>query len=129
MKTKPKKYTEEWIVEELTSMIKEAQEKNYLYIGQLFTSRNYLRNRLSEWTKQYPNNDRIRTLYGKLHNFFETQLVVKGLNRETDSGITKFCLINNYDWKDKQVITGEEDEPLSISITVPGKQQGGNGKE
>jgi len=37
--------------------------------------------------------------------------------------------LKNFGWIDKQVIAGEEDEPLSISITVPSKPQGGNGKE
>jgi len=35
----------------------------------------------------------------------ECRLIEKGLNRETDSSLTKFCLSANYSWKEKSEVT------------------------
>jgi len=38
----------------------------------------------------------------------ECRLIEKGLNRETDASLTKFCLSANYSWKEKSEVTNIE---------------------
>ena len=96
MTTKPKKYTAEWVEKELKTLLEEAKEKDYIYNSQLFLNREYSRTRYSEWRKDFHDNIRIRALYEKLDEFFETQLVVKGLTKQHNSTITKFCFYSHF---------------------------------
>lgn len=102
MITKPVKYTPEFVLAECTAMIQEAQEdKELLLIGQLFETRDYSAQRLSEWTTDFADNDQISESIKKIKELFENRINLGGLKGDLNSTMTVFNLKNNYGWRDK----------------------------
>ncbi len=118
MKTKPTTYTEEYVLEEVESILKVLKaDKKVVYLGELLSEKPYSMQRISEWKDMNPE---ISETIGKIKDILQTRAVVGGLKSELNSGITKFHLINNFDWKDKteQDITtgGETLTPLLVKF-------------
>lgn len=117
MITKPEIYTPEFILSEVSGMLQKLKDdKDLIFKGQLFEDKNYSRQRFSEWLKESTNPDPERTpavkalwdeisdTIGKIDEILENRAVVGGLTNKFNAQMTKFHLINNYDWKDKQGI-------------------------
>ena len=101
MVTKPVKYTEAFVSTELESMLSELlSDESIMYIGQLFLQRSYSRQRFSEWTDKFKDNEQISDIIKKIEDTLETRLVLAGLDSLTNVPMTIFTLKNKHGWKD-----------------------------
>lgn len=99
MKTKPVQYTEEYVLDEVKEILAILLlEKDTVFIGELIEERPYSIQRFSEWSKM---GGEISETIEKIKNILETRAVVGGLKNKLSANMTKFHLINNFDWKDK----------------------------
>lgn len=102
MKTKPKTYTEEFVkdqVEKILGLV--LADKEIVYIGEVFEELPYPRQTFSEWRNDFKDVDEISDTIDRIKEILETRINVGGLKKNLDSSMTKFNLINNYKWKDK----------------------------
>lgn len=100
MKTKPKIYTEEYVKEEVDVLLRSLKENpDICYLGELIQDRPYSMQRISEWNNEFTGE--ISETIGKIKDILQTRAVVGGLKNNLNASITKFHLINNFDWKDK----------------------------
>src|SRR6266436_5355530 len=100
MVTKPTIYTEEFVLGEVTSMLDILlKDKGIVYIGELFEPRPYTTHRFPEWDHQFGGE--ISETIRRIKNILESRAATGGLKNKLNANITKFHLINNYDWKDK----------------------------
>lgn len=115
MITKPTIYTEEFVYGEVSSMLEElSKDKNIVYIGELFESRPYTTHRFPEWDHQF--GGRISETIRKIKDTLESRAATGGLKNKLNANITKFHLINNYDWKDKTEVDSNVHQNTNISI-------------
>ena len=118
MVTKPTIYTEEFVLKELQSLLQVLKEdKDIVYIGQLFEHKTYSRQRFSEWAKKFESNNQISDTIIKIDELLLMRINMGGLKNELNAGMTKFNLINNYDWKEKNE-TDITTQGKSINITL-----------
>lgn len=118
MKTKPEKYTREFVLSELKNMSLEiSRDAGIYFIGQLFDNRDYSRQRFSEWATKFKNDDEISDIIKRIEGILESRLVTGGLKSELNPTITIFTLKNKHGWHDKteQEITNPDG---SLSPTV-----------
>lgn len=102
MVTKPEKYTREFVLAELHNMLHETgNDLGVVFIGQLFESRDYSRQRYSEWKEKFKKDDEISDTIKRLEELIETRLVTGGLTSALNPAITIFTLKNKHHWKDK----------------------------
>lgn len=101
----PVKYTEEWVINELTEILKVLKaDKEIVYIWELFEEKDYTRYRYSEWIKTYSKVDEIQKLSHTIKEILESRAVKGAITNKYNSTFTMFHLKNNFDWKDKQEI-------------------------
>jgi len=97
------KYTLEWVQEELTSMLLELhQNKDIVYIGELFEDKEYSRYRYHEWVNKYSDDEIVLLTNKKIKEILESRAVIGGMKNHLNCAMTIFHLKNNYGWKDKQ---------------------------
>ena len=100
--TKPFIYTEEFVKEELKSMLEYAlQDQGVFFIGQLFESKPYSRQRFSEWATKFKDSQEISDTIKRIEELLETRLVTGGLTSALNPTLTIFTLKNKHDWEDK----------------------------
>ena len=115
MLTKPEIYTQDFVLQELQGFLTELTENpEIIFKGELFLSKDYSYQRFSEWATKYKENKEIMDTIGKINEILESRAVVGGLTSKYNPTITKFHLINNYDWRDKS----------ETDITTKGKEIG-----
>lgn len=125
MITKPTIYTEEFIkneIDELRSLL--LGDKEIVYLGELIETKPYSMQRFSEWAKI---EGEISETIAKIKDILQTRAVSGGLKNKLNASITKFHLINNYDWKEKtetDLTTGGQ--PLTVTGMVIAKDTDGN---
>lgn len=108
MITKPTKYTEAFVKEELKDMLYEIRnDKDIIFIGQLFENRDYSRQRFSEWLDKFAENEEISDTIKKIESMLESRAVVGGMQGKLNPTMTIFHLKNNHDWKDKKEYEGD----------------------
>lgn len=98
MITKPTTYTHEFVkeeVEELKALL--LDDKEIVYLGELIEDKPYSMQRFSEWDKM---SDEISETIAKIKDVLHTRAVTGGLKNKLNASITKFHLINNFNWKD-----------------------------
>jgi hypothetical protein len=118
MVTKPTIYTEEFVLQEVNSLLKELRDdKDIVYKGQLFEHRKYSMQRYSEWAAKFEYHTEISETIEKIDELLLTRINMGGLKNELNAGMTKFNLINNYDWKEKNE-TDITTQGKSINITL-----------
>lgn len=119
MITKPVKYTEAFVNRELSDMISELfNDQSIVFVGQLFESRNYSRQRFSEWVEKFQNNREISDKIQKIDSLLETRLVLGGLDSTFNPALTIFVLKNKHGWQDvKQVENTHEIKPILGGIS------------
>jgi len=102
METKPVKYTEEFVLNELTEMLDNLKKnKEIIFIGELLEDKPYSMQRISEWKEM---NDEISETYSRIKDILQTRAAVGGMKKELDASMTKFHLSANYGWKDKSEV-------------------------
>lgn len=118
MVTKPTIYTEEFVLQEVNSLLKELRDdKDIVYKGQLFEHRKYSMQRYSEWATKFEYHSEISETIEKIDELLLTRINMGGLKNELNAGMTKFNLINNYDWKEKtETDLTTQGKSLNISL-------------
>lgn len=102
MKTKPEKYTEEFVAYELATMLTELKENaDVVILGELFNDRDYSPQRFSEWEEKFKDHAEISESIKRIKSLLETRLNSGGLRGKLNPTMTIFNLKNNYGWKDK----------------------------
>lgn len=104
MKTNTKIYTAEFVLKELQSMLDMLKEdKDIIYLWELFEDKDYSRFRFSEWLKEYENNDEIQIISHTIKEILETRAVKWAITNKLNPTFTIFHLKNNYKetWKEK----------------------------
>jgi hypothetical protein len=102
MQTKPVIYTREFVDIETKFLLKRLLEgSEFIFLGELIEDRPYTMNRFGEWAKTFKEDDEISGTIGKIKNILETRAVSGGLKNKLSPVMTKFHLINNFDWRDK----------------------------
>lgn len=124
MKTKPEKYTKEFVVSELQDMLSEVtNDLGIFFIGQLFENRSYSRQRFSEWEKKFADDEEISDIKKRIEDLLETRLVTGGLTSALNPTLTIFTLKNKHNWRDKteQDITHSGDVSFINDVPRPKK--------
>lgn len=115
MITKPTKYTREFVLSELQMMERQViNDLGIFFIGQLFESREYSRQRFSEWTKKFENDEEISDIIKRIEELLETRLVTGGLTSALNPTLTIFTLKNKHGWKDKSEVENTVKLPTPI---------------
>lgn len=97
------------------------QDKGVVYLGEVFETRNYSRQRFSEWEKEYRSHKGIADTISQIKTILESRINVGGVKNLLNPAMVKFNLINNYDWKDKSEqdmnLGNKDGETLKIDTT------------
>ena len=119
MITKPKKYTNKWVLNEVKELHATLiANPEIIFLGELFEKKPYSLQRFSEWNK----------LGGEISETIEimktnllTRAVVGGLKNKLNASITKFHLTNNFNWRDKTEtdMTTQGEKIGGINYVVP----------
>jgi hypothetical protein len=125
MVTKPVKYTAEFVLTELQSMIDIARANQDLVImSELFESKDYSVQRFSEWEKKFEEHEQISESIKKLKDIFELRVNKGGLTNKLNPTMAIFNLKNNYKWVDKHetdiTTGGDKITPILGGISVQG---------
>ena len=105
MKTNTKIYTEEFVLNELTLLLKTLKEdKEIIYLWELFEDKDYTRFRFSEWVKEYKDNEEIQRISHTLKEILETRAIWWAMKNKLNATSVIFHLKNNYKWVDKSEV-------------------------
>lgn len=110
MITKPIIYTEEVVVKELADVLAEIlEDKEILYIGEVFEKKAYPRENFSIWEKKYKDCNEIIHTIKRIREILESRVNIAGLKGKANPTMVIFNLKNNYNWKDKteQELSGQ----------------------
>lgn len=111
-----KKYTEEFVLEEMKSMVNLIRgNPDIVYIWELFDNKSYSRQRFSEWVKTYSDNEEIKEISDTIKELLETRAVKGAMTNKLNGTMTIFHLKNNYDWKDKSEVDSNLKGELNIA--------------
>lgn len=115
MKTNTKIYTEEFVLNELQLLLKTLKEnKEIIYLWELFEDKEYTRFRYSEWVKEYKENEEIQRISHTLKEILETRAITWAMKNKLNATTTIFHLKNNFDWKDKS----EQDTNINWNLSI-----------
>lgn len=99
MQTKPTQYTKDFVIDEVKELLALLKlQPETVFLGELLVEKPYSMQRISEWNSF---GGEISETIEKIKDILQTRAVVGGLKNTLNSGMTKFHLINNFDWKDK----------------------------
>ena len=110
---RPLKYTKEFIEKEADEFLKWLQQPLNVYFKKFALERGYHPQRLSEFAEQ---NQKFSDVYRMAQAWQEAKLVDGGLNNIYNAGFTKFVMGNTCGWTDKQQVSGDAINPLSILL-------------
>ncbi len=112
-----KKYTEEFVLEEMKSMVTLIRgNPDIVYIWELFDNKSYSRQRFSEWVKEYNGNEEIKEISDTIKELLETRAVKGAMTNKLNGTMTIFHLKNNYDWKDKSEVDSNNKNSWELLI-------------
>lgn len=101
MITRPKIYTQEFVSEECRKILEMVlEDKEIVYIGQVFEILPYPRQVYSTWAKDFRENREISDTIKRIDDILESRVNVGGLKGKLNSTMSIFNLKNNYGWKD-----------------------------
>jgi hypothetical protein len=102
MITKPVIYTEEYVKEQLSLILNTILEnKEIIYLGEIFEDLPYSRQRYSEWAKKFSDINEISDTIKRIDDILESRVNVAGLKGKSNPTLTIFNLKNNYGWRDR----------------------------
>lgn len=123
MITKPTKYTEEFVKAEVSKILNFVLEnKNVVYIGEVFENLPYPRENWSRWLKQFSEVDEIAHTIKRVDEILETRINTGILHNKLNPTAGIFNLKNNYGWKDKQEIDQNNTGDVSMTIKWQNEQ-------
>jgi hypothetical protein len=128
---RPVTYTDEFILDEVTGLLSALTDNSeIIFLGELITDKPYSMQRISEWDKK---GGEISETIEKIKDILQTRAVVGGLKEQLSSNMTKFHLINNFNWKDKNetdITTGGEKLKGMFEVNViSGRKTDGDRKD
>lgn len=124
MITKPTKYTPEFVLQEVKSILSEVREdQNVYYLWQVFEKREYSLQRFSEWSNTFSLDEEISETIKKIKEILETRVVVGAMKKELHVTMTIFHLKNNYKWTDKTVEPWTDGRPIPILWNAKGESR------
>jgi len=116
MITKPTIYTEKLVKKELKSILDFIlNNKEVVYLGEVFEDRPYPRQCFSEWAEKFKNNEQISDTIKRIKDILESRVNIGGLRQKLNATMVIFNLKNNYNWKDKtetDLTTGGKPFPI-----------------
>lgn len=105
MNTNSIKWNKRVVLEELQIILHLIyKDSDMCFIKEATTQRNYNYTTLANKIAIYSKDDTIRGAWDRIKGILEMRSVKFGLNKRHDAQITKFHLINNFNWQDKQVL-------------------------
>ena len=117
MKTNTKIYTAEFVKAELADIYQIALSNLSLVIlGEIFEKKKYSLQRLSEWAKEYKDNEEISESIKKIKELFCNRVNVGGLKGKLNATMCIFNLKNNYGWRDDRYLVGDDKTPIFVQI-------------
>lgn len=115
MITKPKIYTRDFVLKEVTDILNEIREdKDIFFLGQVFEKKNYSIKRYSEWRKEYSKDEEISETIEKISDTLESRVVTGAMKKSLHVTMAIFHLKNNFKWTDKVEINQKGGHPLPI---------------
>jgi len=117
MKTNTKIYTEEFVLNELQSMLEHLKkDEDIVYLWELFQVKDYSRQRYSEWLTEYKDNEKIKEMSDTIKEILETRAVKWAITNKLNPTFTIFHLKNNYkeSWKEKTEVDSNIKWELSL---------------
>lgn len=110
-----KEYTLEFIQSELTALLSALKaDLEIVYIWELFTEKDYSRQRYSEWVDKYSDDEIVKTTSDTIKGILETRAIKWAMTNKLNPTATIFHLKNNYKWVDKQDIEQKTEHSGSI---------------
>lgn len=103
--TKPEIYTAQYVMEVLGTMVKalkEDENDHYIFKGQLCELVGIPLEYWTIWGNKFKENDQIVQTMKQIETIMLNRAVVGGLKNKLNASITKFHLMNNYGWAEKQ---------------------------
>ena len=102
MVTKPTTYTEEFVTIQVQAILDIVMgDKDIIYIGEVFESLPYSRQRYSEWANTFKEVDAISDTIKRIDDILESRVNTAGLKGKANPAMCIFNLKNNYGWRDK----------------------------
>lgn len=102
MITKPTKYTEEFVKNELRLILDYILDnKDIVYLGEVFEEKPYPRQCYSEWANKFKDVVEISDTIKRIDDILESRVNIGGLKQKLNPTMVIFNLKNNYKWKDK----------------------------
>jgi|GEM_PF-1958681 len=118
MITKPTRYTEKFVLQEVQSMLIEIKNNaDVFFLGQVFEERDYSMQRFSEWREKFKDNEEISEAMKRIQELLETRVVVGTMKKELNPTIVIFHLKNNYQWTDKVEESRNKELPKPIFVS------------
>jgi len=112
---RPEKYTEEFVKEEVNKILSFVlEDKNMVYIGEVFENIPYPRENWSRWAKDYSDVEEISHTIKRVNEILENRINIGGLKGKLNPTMTIFNLKNNYGWKDKSEIENSGETSMTI---------------
>ena len=102
---RPTEYTLDWIKEELEALLKALKDnEEIIYIWELFTNKEYSRQRYSEWIKAHWSDSEVSQLSDTIKDILESRAIKWAMTNKLNATSVIFHLKNNYKWVDKSEI-------------------------
>ncbi len=98
---RPELYTSEWLSEEAKLLIEWFKQPRNIWLKGFALQRGYDPVRFDEFAEKSPE---FSEALKKAKQWQEFKLVDFGLFNEINSGLTKFVLVNNHNWYERQQV-------------------------
>ena len=110
---RPEKYTQEKIEQEADAFLEWMARPDSIWYKDFALERGYSAEYLSIWAK---SNKRFSQVYERAKAWQQSKLVKGGLLNQFNAGFTKFVMSNTCGWTDRQQISGDAANPLSLLL-------------
>jgi hypothetical protein len=110
---RPEKYTKQRIEEEAEAFLEWMARPDSIWYKDFALERGYPPEYLSIWAK---SNKRFSQVYERAKEWQQSKLVKGGLLNQFNASFTKFVMTNTCGWTDRQQITGDAANPLSLLL-------------
>ena len=95
------KWTREAVLDALSEIESEAQQKTCLWLGSALVKTGLYRAVWAYWKEKFTDDDEVFETIKKVEQIFEDRLFSMALKGDANPTIAIFGLKNNHDWKDK----------------------------
>lgn len=110
----PKKWTPERIEKEADAFEEWMRRPDSIWYKDFALERGYLSDRFAEWAKE---NEKFARIYRKSQEWQQSKLLKGGLLNTYNAGFTKFVMGNTCGWYEKQQISGDNANPVALSLS------------